>query len=508
MGNLFFGERYLRYFTSFNPKYLDFKADLKSLSDLPLHLYLSPFHDSPNEFPPLADTLSAASMYLFSYFLKWLNPIDGFHLFTVVLAAIFLWVLYRFAEPRLGKFSALMAVLFLATFPRFWADMHFNVKDVPETVTFGLVLMCYWSWFEKPSVKKALGTGLLMGCALAIKANAIFIVPILLLSVLPLSFRTDELRSRFTHFKHYLWHYLLMGIATIVVYILSWPYLYTDTLGRLKSYWIYIYSQGGRGLSNLWNIDPLRQVVTTMPELMLLAVVIGLGFVLQRLWKDKTPFWRFLLAWALIPILRASIPGTVNFDGIRHFLEFVPAVALIAGFGISKIVSALARYRPKLQLAMHAAVLFLLVANLVQINLLFYPYLHLYYNVFVGGFAGARDKFLGSEASDYWAASYRQGMEWINQNGPANSYINALIAPWIVEISGPVILRQDIKIVSQLPDFSLMDQSPDPYFLMFILRSGGSSQDEIDYIQQHEQPVYRVVVDHVPILVIYQFGGK
>ena len=31
LGNLFFGERYLRYFTSFNEKYLDFNADLKSL---------------------------------------------------------------------------------------------------------------------------------------------------------------------------------------------------------------------------------------------------------------------------------------------------------------------------------------------------------------------------------------------------------------------------------------------------------------------------------------------
>jgi hypothetical protein len=46
------------------------------------------------------------------------------------------WAIYRFAEPKLGKFAAIMALLFLGTFPRFWADMHFNVKDVPETIFF------------------------------------------------------------------------------------------------------------------------------------------------------------------------------------------------------------------------------------------------------------------------------------------------------------------------------------------------------------------------------------
>lgn len=508
LGNFFFGERYLRYFASFNPKYLDFKADLQSLSNYPLHLYLSPFHDRPIEFPPLADTLSAASMYLFSYGLKWLNPIDGFHLFTVLLATIFLWVLYRFAEPRIGKFAALMALLFLGTFPRFWADMHFNVKDVPEAIFFSLALMAYWTWYEKPEIKKAVGIGILMGCALSIKANAFYIIPILLITILPLSLRMEEIKARIEHFKRYLGHYFLMAVSSFTVFVLSWPYLYTDTFARLKSYLKFVYTQGWRSERDLWNISALREVMTSMPELMLLATVIGIVFVFHQAWKDKSPFWRLLLAWALLPILRSSVLSAINFDGIRHFLEFVPAAALIAGYGISRVVSMLAKSRTIPRMALQASMVLLLIVNMTLINIRYYPYLHIYYNSFVGGLAGARDKFLGTEATDYWAASYRQGMGWVNQNAPANSSIYALIAPWIVELSGPVLLRPDIKVASPLPDFSVMSQSHDPYYLMFILRGGGNAQDEIDYITQHSNPVYQMVVDQVPVLEIYKFGGN
>ena len=137
LGNLFFGERYFHYFRTFDEVFLDFKADLSDVKQYPLHLFLSPFRNVPNEFPPVADTLSAMTMYLVSYRLGWINPIDGFHLLTVLLAGGFLYSLYRFSEKRIGKAVAWLAMLFLAFFPRFWADMHFNVKDVPQTIFLG-----------------------------------------------------------------------------------------------------------------------------------------------------------------------------------------------------------------------------------------------------------------------------------------------------------------------------------------------------------------------------------
>jgi hypothetical protein len=151
-----------------------------------------------------------------------------------------------------------------------------------------------------------------------------------------------------------------------------------------------------------------------------------------------------------------------------------------------------------------------LALNLVQAYRLFYPYAHIYYNQLTGGLQGARDRFLGDEATDYIAASYREGMEWLNEHAPRGSHVAALIAPWIVEVSGPVLLRPDIEIIiGSLPDFSVMKTSPEPYYLMFILRRGmeRESADEIAYTKKRGTLEYQISVDQVPILQIYRFGG-
>lgn len=508
LGNLFFGERYFQFFSSFNPKFLDFDMNLAIHSQHPLNLYLSPFRNTPNEFPPLADTLSAATMYLFSYTLGWLNPIDGFHLFTILLAAVFLWVTYRFFAPRIGKFTALLAIIFLGTFPRFWADMHFNVKDVPETLFFGLTLMTYWSWYEKPRWTKALLAGVLMGCALAVKANAIFIPVLLLLAVLPWNFRKAAWLDLIRHFARTFWQYGIMMVSALGAYILSWPYLYADPYHRLKQYWGYIFSQGGRSGGFAWNIDPIRQVVTTLPEFFLAAVLVGLVVVVLSAVKSGKVGWRILILWLIFPILRASLPGMVNFDGIRHFLEFVPAAAVIAAIGFTFVLHWLEEHLHLRREVVDGVAVGLVLINLVWIYTAYFPNLHLYYNSLVGGLSGARDGFLGADATDYWGTTYRAGMEWINQNAPENSSVQALIAPWIVDISAPVILRPDIEVIPQgtLSDYSILREKRTPTYLMFITR-GVAQNSNTNYCVTHEKPVHQIFVDGVPVLMIFQFGG-
>jgi len=100
---------------------------------------------------------------------------------------------------------------------------------------------------------------------------------------------------------------------------------------------------------------------------------------------------------------------------------------------------------------------------MIPANLHMYPFLPICYNQRTGGLHGARDSFRESGASDDWASSYRQAMEWLNGHAPAGSHVAALIAPWNVEISDPVLLRPDIEpVVGSLPDFSVMKASPEP----------------------------------------------
>ena len=267
----------------------------------------------------------------------------------------------------------------------------------------------------------------------------------------------------------------------------------------------------GTGGGIHWQVEPLRQVVTTMPEGMLLFTLIGLFFIAAgRVNNIRTStFWHLILVWLAFPILRLSIPTGTNFDGIRHYLEFLPAAAIIAGHGLNQSIHWVSGKKWMTLTKARSIVLILYALNLLQAYSLFYPYMHLYYNQFTGGLSGARDRFLGNEATDYWAGSYRHGMEWLSKHAPRNSNLVVPVAGWVAEIQAPLFLRPDINIVSSMPDFSIMRASPNPYYIMFILRGNlGNMEDEVNYIINNGDLTYQVVIDQVPLLYIYRFGGN
>ena len=508
LGNLFFGEKNLRFLTSFDPRNLNSKIDLTKSIPVDLNLNLSPWRQEPFSFPALTDVPPTITKYIFSYWLKWLTPIDGFHIYSILVAGLFLWFLYRFAAARLGKFAAFLALLFLATFPRFWGDMHFNVKDVPETVFFGLTLMAYLAWYESPGWKRALLAGVLMGIAVGVKANGIFLPILLLAAIAPWNVKKQSWLEFFGHFRKYFLQYAIMVVSSVGVFILSWPFLYPNLYIGLKTYWGGNFRVGTGGGTH-WQLGPLRQVVTTMPELMLVCLAIGLVLVVVRLMRGSTPFWKLLAVWLVLPILQVSVPTAVNFDGIRHFLEFVPAAALIAAYGLDRLIRWVAGRRWLPQWSVRLTALVLLGVNLVQIYATYYPNLHLYYNEFTGGLAGARGCFLGGEATDYWAVTYRPGMDWLDRNAPPDSKLVVLMAPWVADLEAPVFLRSDIQLVHGMPDGPEMNASKQPYYIMFILRAGlGNAEDEVVYAQKHGQLAYQIFVDGVPVLHIYKFGGN
>jgi hypothetical protein len=501
LGNMFFGERYFYYLTTFTDKFLDFKANLAATQKLPLDLFVSPYHDHPYLYPPLADTLSAASMHLFSYNLHWLDPVDAFHLFKVLLAALFLWFFYRFATRRLGKLPAFFAVLFLAVFPRFWGDMHFNPKDVPEMIFFGLCVMAYVAWYEHPHWVKALGVGLLAGAALAIKANAVFIPIILLLGVWPWDLRHPKTWLNLGRdLLRHLHHYALMALSCAGLYYLSWPYLYGNPL-LAKTYFSFMATQEGRVGWSGWSWEPLIQVLATMPEVPLALFLIGLGLVCRQLFKDKSMIWRLLLVWCLLPIFRISLPGMVNFDGIRHFLEFLPAAMLLAGYGAAALVRWFSHERPRWMMGLSLAVVLLFGINTANVLAHYYPYEYIYYNSLVGGLTGARQAFGQSEATDYWASSYRQGMAWIDQNSPPGSSLQVPVANWLVQITRRVWLRPDIHVVPADQQDSAF-KSNTPVYVMFVDRPEFYT-NLARYCTQKLKPVHEIDVDGVPVLWIY-----
>src|SRR2546428_871986 len=86
IGDLFFGQRYFSFFTSFDSRYLDFKVNPYPRDFRP-DLSSSPFRMRPWEHYPVASTLATATSRMF---MRVLDPFDGYHAFNILLAALFL----------------------------------------------------------------------------------------------------------------------------------------------------------------------------------------------------------------------------------------------------------------------------------------------------------------------------------------------------------------------------------------------------------------------------------
>ncbi len=263
LGDLFFGQRYLSYFTSFDAKYLDFAADPYPPGFVP-DLRASPLRVIPWEHYPVASTLGAATSALFARALGWLDPFDGYHAMNLLLGALLVAFFVPFAARACGRAAAVLATALLLTAPRVVSEVMANVKDFPLLVAFTLALVAFHRAWERGSTAGIVASGALWGVALGVKANALFLPPVILLTVL---------------------------------------------VARPPAAW--------RGRA---------RAVALVPRL-----------------RRREGAAVLVAAWIGVVAARLYLPGATNFDGVRHFLELFPPLALLAGLGGAALARLAAR---------------------------------------------------------------------------------------------------------------------------------------------------------------------
>ena len=150
-----------------------------------------------------------------------------------------------------------------------------------------------------------------------------------------------------------------------------------------------------------------------LPDFVVALVVAAALFGLVRLasfgdgWSSP-PRWRWPLVAAatILPPTYAILGGSVLYDGLRHFLFIVPPLCVIAGWAAIEVVS---RARPKLPLLAGGLALGigLLAARVLWQLVQLHPHQYVYFNRFVGGLAGASDRY----DTDYYGNTYREAFD-------------------------------------------------------------------------------------------------
>jgi hypothetical protein len=475
LGDLFFGQRYAAFFTSFDAKYLDFARGPAMQPDFSM----SPFRILPEQYYPLANMLAYGTSRVLA---RWLDPVDGFHAFNVLLAAAFVIVFFDWIRRRFSMVVAVTTIALLFTTPRIWYDLMVNVKDFPEMVFFTLAAIAFYEALRRNTTGWFVLAGVLLGCALAAKPNALF------LPFVPFAYLlATRRRERATWLR-----FVAAGLLGVAVMIALWPWLWSDPIGRLHENLRYLTIRAN-DTAPAQRTSPLTMVLLTTQPLLLMLVPFGLVAAVRR--KQ----W-FLLCWLTVIALRLALPGSINFDGVRHFLELFRPLALAAAF-------ALERLRPRVALAIALIAVVPGIAGIVQMH----PFEDAYWNVFAGGLRGAASRQI-PQWGEYWGTSYRQGIDWLNHYAPPNSAIAVPIAEQTVALVAPFRLRPDLELVRYKPALPPYDRDRlphlvarskrQPVFIMFITRE--EAANELTRIAERQlQPVAEWSRDGIALMRIY-----
>jgi hypothetical protein len=335
------------------------------------------------------------------------------------------------AGPRAGVLAG--AVLTLT--PPWIGHAWFNSKDIPFAAAATIAI-----WFATrmatrrmpPRMNDVIGSGIATGVALGIRAGGYFLMVYPLCACLlglaaSGSDRRDAQSTRrivdVTLFRVV----MVLPIAWLLM-LAAWPWAWSSPIAaplvamKFASQFPFSGDTLFRGELFKATAIPFSYLPTwfaiTTPEFYVVAFTLGIyAWAVRRqvsMRINRRALVLLIVAIAL-PIGTALIRKPALYDGLRHFLFIFPLLAALAGVAISAFIAA--ESVPSMVRAAGLTIL-LLAAAMTMIDVIeLHPYEYAYFNRTFGGLSAAQGRF----ETDYWGASYKEGLEWVVNDSTASS---------------------------------------------------------------------------------------
>lgn len=456
--------------------------------------------------PPLSDIIESFFNYIFYQKLGILGDFEAYHLYSVVLVAVFSILLYLWVEHIFGGIAGLVAILSLLTYPLWYGESHFNsAKDIPEAVYYSLTVLVFSFGYIRRSLRLILSAAVVFGLGLGTKLNIVFAVLALGIWMSILFFK--EKIKRFISIRFAIISLIILFFVGGTIVYIGWPRLWFAGLkGMMQSLKYYkdigTVSQQNKPSSYYlfgFSTYAIQWILYTTPLITLFFFSIG---ILKSI-ADRKNIWSLLIIlWFLVPILRVSLPHTAIYGGVRQIMEYIPAMAILAGIGASYLVELYNRYSHYKHYKNYslffkiALILSFLPITLKLISL--HPNESVYFNPIIGGLKGAKERNIPGWGNSL-GSTYRQGIRWLN----AHAEPNAKLATVYELLSN--IPASDLRPDIQYSNAYRSGTKREGEYLIGVTHEGEfQAFYNFKYVQTYLIPVYEVSVEGVPLLQVWK----
>jgi hypothetical protein len=353
--------------------------------------------------------------FLCAFLEQWI-PMERYSL-RHALNAVFGWigVVYagRLAARLFGTWTGVLAMVLLASLPRYFGDSMNNPKDLPFAAMTVAALYYfstisprwpYFSWSTAAKIAAVLALGL------NIRAGALIYLGYFGLLVIGYAIAERNWEPR--RLTDTAGRLAVVSLATMLLGTVFWPWAQGAPLTRpieaLIGFANYDWSAAvlyrGRNLlaTDLpWDYAPWWILIST-PPVVLAGAALSIAAFRKPGWaKPAAALW----AIVLFPVVMVIARGSTLYDGIRHLLFVFPPLVILAAAGWNAVVSW--PTRPLLGTAA-AALLAVGVAEVFAFDVRYHPNQIVYFNGLVGGPHGALARY----ELDYWGNCMLQAVEW------------------------------------------------------------------------------------------------
>lgn len=451
--------------------------------------------------PPLGEMAASLTNLVFYQKLGVLGDTEAYHFYTLTTAALTVGIVFLFTVENIGLLGSLVAALSLVSYPLFFGESHFNLKDISQAAFYCLTIYFFYRGIVSNKGKFILLSAVAAGIAFSTKFNILF--AFLTLAIWLLIFKWSFFRSLKWPFNGKVTVSLLAcPLIVLAIFLSIWPNAIPESKLDILLTTINYYRTIGVGSYQAQsffilgiNTYAIQWIMYITPPVILIYFIIGLFCSLIATKNRRSAFITLIFLWFMVPLVRSSLPGTSIYGGVRQIIEYIPAMAILAGIGADYLVQKVKMKRlwPYLLLLPFIFPLSVLIRT--------HPNENLYFNFLIGGLHGAYTRDFQDWGSSYGNV-YRQAADWLNKNAESNAKISTAFS----YASGSILatwLRTDLRYSNDFRSGILREGE----YVVERIQDWPSWADNYYYFEYTKRvllPVYEVYVDKVPVLSIWK----